>query len=187
VILCTTTLIYPSDIYPNAISEDQETLKRMLNTHRVVCVGQPAENGKIKEPEIPMEKLAELADYVLVEADGAKRKPLKAHLPFEPGIPSIANQTICVVGASGLEKPIDEAAHRPERFAELAEANLEDGATPERVAMVLTKEGLADRVFINQVETKRAKENAKRLAQKLEWPVVAGSLYNKTFYVIKAQ
>ena len=90
------------------------------------------------------------ADVVLVEADGSKGLPLKAHLPHEPVIPACANQVIQVVGLSGLGTPIKEAVHRPERFAELCGCTVEDLATPERVAKVLNTEALADLYVVTQ-------------------------------------
>ena len=187
VILCTTTLMYPSDVFQNLISPPLGEIERMLKLRRVICIGEQAEQGKITQPDIPLVTLSRLADYVLVEADGAKQRPLKAHLPHEPMIPTGASQTICVVGASGFGEPINRAVHRSERFAELTGAQLSDSVTPEMVAEVLKAERLGDRILINQVETKAALKNAKRLAQKVDWPVVAGSLKNKIFYAIKAQ
>ena len=49
---------------------------------------------------------------MIVEADGAKRLPLKAHAAHEPVIPPEANQTILVVGASGFGRPMCETVHR---------------------------------------------------------------------------
>lgn len=42
-------------------------------------MGTPCENGKLTAPRLPMEMLAALADYMLVEADGSRQMPLKAH------------------------------------------------------------------------------------------------------------
>lgn len=100
-----------------------------------------------------MAVLAEQFDYILVEADGAARRPLKAHAPHEPVIPTEANQTICVVGASGFGRPIAAAAHRPERYALLAGVPEATEATPEAEARVLRSEDLHTKVYVNQVET----------------------------------
>ena len=120
--------------------------------------------------------LAALADYVLVEADGSAGLPLKAHAPHEPVIPAEAARTILVVGASGFGRPIREAAHRPERYAQLAECDIETAVTPEIAARVLRAEGLGDLVLVNQAETPEARENARKLAENLPLPVCAGSL-----------
>lgn len=68
-------------------------------------------------------------------------------------IPTEANQTICVVGASGFGRPIAAAAHRPERYALLAGVPEAAEATPEAEARVLRSEDLHTKVYVNQVET----------------------------------
>ena len=105
-----------------------------------------------------MEELARLADYVLVEADGSKQLPLKAHLDHEPVIPTCANQTVQVVGLSGIGCPIEAVTHRPERFAELCSASVTDIATLERVSTVLNTEALADRYVLNQADDEEARK-----------------------------
>lgn len=185
VILCTTTRIFPSDVFRTLISPDETEISAALKTSRVICIGEPAEDGKLRNPNLPMVTLAELADYVLVEADGAKRLPLKAHAPHEPVIPESANQTICVVGASGFGEPIREAAHRFERFAELAGARADQAATPEMAARVIAVEALADRVFINQADNEKSLGAAKALAQGLDIPVVAGSIKKQEYQMIR--
>ena len=119
VLLCTTTKIFPFPDLPCA--RTAESLDVLRQSHRLLCAGTDVPGtGKLTAPALPVADLAEQFDYVLVEADGAARRPLKAHAPHEPVIPPEANQTICVVGASGFGQPILEAAHRPERYASLA-------------------------------------------------------------------
>lgn len=48
------------------------------------------------------------ADAVLVEADGSRRLSLKAPLPHEPAIPSLANVVVPVVGLSVLGLPLND-------------------------------------------------------------------------------
>lgn len=97
---------------------------------------------QIRPPEQSWAELCALADYVLVEADGSRGLPLKAHLSHEPVLPQEAGQVIAVLGLTGLGRPIAEAAHRPERYAGLAGCAPEDIATPERAARVLEAEAL---------------------------------------------
>ena len=63
------------------------------------------ETGKLSAPAEPLNELAQRFDYVLAEADGSKRLPLKAHAAWEPVIPAITANVVWVVGASGLGKP----------------------------------------------------------------------------------
>lgn len=133
----------------------------------IVCTGSPCENGKLCAPRQSMEELADLADFVLVEADGSAGKPLKAHAAHEPVIPDNAAQVICVAGASGLNRPISEVVHRPEIFFQMTNCAV---ATPKAVAAALKAENLFDRLVINQCETQESA--ARELAQQMTAPVL---------------
>ena len=180
VLFCTTTRIWPSESLPVLVRPTEAELQTALREYRAVCAGVPAERGKLSALEIPMERLRQLADYVVVEADGSKNLPLKAHLPYEPVIPPETDQTILVVGASGFDRTIAEAVHRPERFAELCGALVTDTATPDRVARVLSREGGFDVVVVNQVTGRKQLEAAGILADCLAVPVFAGEVRSGT-------
>lgn len=177
VLLCTTTKIMPFPSILTLTDVEEAALAPALERHGLVCGGTLlADTGKLTALKIPMARLAALAEYVIVEADGSARLPLKAHAPHEPVIPPEANQTICVTGVSGFGLPIAEAAHRPQRFAALAGAAMEDPATPENTARVLAEEGLADRYLFNQADTPERWEWARRAAAALGAPAIIGSL-----------
>lgn len=181
VLLCTTTKIrpYPDLPWAGTLSE-LEVLRR---EHALLCAGAPIPGtGKLTALPVPISALAARFEYVLVEADGAAGRPLKAHGPHEPVIPPLANQVVCVVGALGFGRPIVQAAHRPERFAALAGVCPEDLVTPEILAAVLAAEGLHDKVYVNQVETEAALSAARRLAAMLPEPVAAGALQKGAFW-----
>ena len=125
-------------------------------------VGTPCGDGKFGPPEQSWAELCTLADYVLVEADGSRGLPLKAHRSHEPVLPQEA----------GLGRPIAEAAHRPERYAGLAGCAPEDVATPERAARVLEAEALHTRVLLNQADA----ADGTALLDRLHCPAVLASL-----------
>lgn len=179
VILTTSTHIRPSEEYPCLYSPTADELKAFFERgqSRAVCIGTATEDGKFAVCDIPFEDLAMLADYVLVEADGSKMLPLKAHAPHEPVIPANAGRTVCVVGASGLNRPIREAVHRPELFCRAVNATPAERATPVFVAWFLNLEDLADIYFINQCDLPNAEPAAKELAELLCKPAVCGSLW----------
>ncbi len=183
VLLCASTKIFPFPGLENLIDPTEEALLEALKTRRPVCTGTPVPGtGKLTAPAIPMARLAELADYVLVEADGSAGRPLKAHAPHEPVIPPEANQTILVAGASGFGRPILEAAHRPALYARLAGVPEDAPVAPETEAAVLLAEGPPDRVFVNQAETAEDRARAAALAARLPCPAAAGSLWRKEFF-----
>ena len=180
VLLCTTTKIYPFPELPCARTEAE--LEELRSRHRLLCAGTPLPEGKLTAPAVPFSGLACRFDYVLVEADGAARRPLKAHAPHEPVIPACAGQTVCVVGADGFDRPIAEVCHRPERYAALCGAALEDIVTPAMAAQVLLAEGYGGGwVYVNKVETPRDRANAAALAAALPGTVVAGSLHRREY------
>nr|WP_325212551.1 selenium cofactor biosynthesis protein YqeC [uncultured Oscillibacter sp.] len=183
VLLCATTKIFPFEDLPNLINPSEKALAEALAARRPVCAGALVPGtGKLTAPAIPMARLAELADYVLAEADGSAGRPLKAHAPHEPVIPPEANQAVCVVGASGFGRPIAEAAHRPALYARLSGVPEDAPAAPEAEAAVLLAEGLHTRVFVNQAETAEAREQASALAALLSCPAAAGSLMRKEYF-----
>ncbi len=180
VILCTSTHIFAPERYPLVIGGADE-LAAALDAYGAVCTGTRAENGKLTAPPLTFEELSCLADYVLVEADGAKGRPLKAHAAYEPVIPANAQRVVLVVGADGFGRPIAEVCHRPERYAALAGVSGDDVVTPEIAARVILAEGFGDRVYINKVETAADYAAAEELAGLLSCPVAAGSLHKGVY------
>lgn len=175
VVLTTTTHILPFEGIPLVTSADPGAVAEALAASRVVCVGSQAEkNGKLVTPKLGIDALASLADHVLVEADGARRLPLKAHAPWEPVISTCSGRTIVVFGASGLGRPVRDVVHRPELFCELAGCAPDDLATPELVARAAGAEALADVALVNQVDV--APDAAHELAALLAMPAYVGSV-----------
>lgn len=139
------------------------------------------ETGKLSSPAESLDQLAQRFDYVLAEADGSKRLPLKAHASWEPVIPAGTANVVWVVGASGLGKPVDEVVHRPELFCERCGCEPTDIATPERVAMVLNAELQAlelnnARIMLNQADTLADPTMTDRFEAALNRPIIATSL-----------
>lgn len=170
VIVCTSTHILP----PENLPLETEPLTTM--PHEKLCAGTWTDQGKLTSPVNSFEALASLADYVLVEADGSRGLPLKAHLPHEPVIPACANQVIQVLGLSGIGRSIREAAHRPALFARLCGVSEDDPATPALAARVLRKEHLYTQVLLNQADTPEARAAGRELAADLDCPATLASL-----------
>lgn len=123
------------------------------------------------------EKCRERKLPLLVEADGARQKALKAPAAHEPPIPPFADLVIVVAGMGGVGKPLDEASvFRPERFAPLAKLELGQPVSPEALVRVLChpQGGLknippaARRVaLLNQADTPALQAQAGRMAASL--------------------
>lgn len=64
---------------------------------------------------------------ILNEADGAKSRPIKAHLDHEPVIPERTDIVVIVLGLDGLGKPVSEEwIFRTDRFCEITGAQVGD-------------------------------------------------------------
>ena len=113
---------------------------------------------------------------MIVEADGARRLPLKAHAAHEPVIPPEANQTILIVGASGFGRPMCETVHRAPLAAQALGVPEDTVVTPALWARFLEHEHLHTRVLVNQADLPQGRELARRLAAGLCCPVCAAAL-----------
>ena len=171
VILTTSTHIYPFPGIPLVNTGEKEAeivlreIREALSRSRVICLGRLEPSGKLASPAdtVPFDLLLPEADHVLIEADGAAGRPLKAHRPWEPVIPACSGLTVCVVGASGIGKPVSQACHCPELFASLAGIPADSPAEPEHIAAVINRENLADCVLVNQADTQSDPETVRRL------------------------
>ena len=186
VIVATSTKMRVPDWCPVLLDASLREVKAALAESPVVCVGRIREStGKLDAPNLPFDALAALADYVLVEADGSKGLPLKAHAPHEPVIPECASNVICVVGIDGVDKPISQVCHRAERYAQLVGTSVDSLVTLQMVADVLEAEHLHQVVYINKVETDAEWGAAREIALRINAPVVAGSLWGNTFQCLR--
>ena len=107
----------------------------------ITCLGNGLIEGEIckvksVEPAFIDELCAKrLFDCILVEADGAKRKPIKAPADYEPVIPKSTTLVIGVIGLEALGRSIsEETIHRCELFCAVTGART--GAPINRDCMV---------------------------------------------------
>ncbi len=124
-----------------------------------------------------IDRLAEQADYIIVEADGAARKPLKAPNATEPMIPESTSLVIAVAGIEALGKELNrDNIFRPEIFSELTGLEMGEAITSDAVAsLIVHDEGIAKGSppsasiipFINKIDTEEDKIIAGELAQKI--------------------
>ena len=120
VIITTTTHMAWEPERPFAVAEDAAGIRQLLDQYGYVTAayhkaGQPKISGPDREI---LEKLSGLCDVLLVEADGAKRLPLKVPAQWEPVIPEIAEVVVGVIGLDCIGKNISDTAHRPDDVAD---------------------------------------------------------------------
>ena len=157
---------------PDHIAADTRRLSGCRPAPRMVCVGSVAPDNprKLSIPNIPMERLCIFADYVLVEADGSKMLPIKAHKSYEPVIPDKSDTVVLVVGLSGIGGQVLEKVHRTEEFARLTGAQPEDVVTPALIAKGIVAElpryaGYTVRIYLNQTDIADGEMKAAQLAE----------------------
>lgn len=188
VLLSTSTHIYPFSHCENILVQESDSPERILSLvkegfakEKILCLGAEGREGKLSKASIPFSALESTCDYLLLEADGSKRLPAKAHNEREPQIPKESNLTILVFGASALNKEIRLVVHRPEIFRALfSPAPPEESLlSKEILAEALQKEGLGDIVLVNQADSieKKERENLRSfLEETLQKPVFLSSL-----------
>ena len=99
---------------------------------------------------------------IVVEADGSRRRPLKAPKTGEPVFPATTDTVVAVAGLSGLGRPLnDDTVFRSDRWSALTGLSGSNSVTPESLArIIIHPDGLmcgapprARRIlFLNQAE-----------------------------------
>lgn len=155
VITTTTTHIFPPAAGQTGalvLATEQAALLKAaaaaLAKHRHITIATaPTPEGKLRG--VPPEWVADLralpdVGLVLVEADGAKGRMLKAPAEHEPALPASADLVLLLASASALGQPLSHAtAHRPERVAAITGLKAGEILTPQALARLAThQEGL---------------------------------------------
>lgn len=114
-------------------------------------------------------------DVTLVEADGSKRRSIKAPASHEPVIPGRSTLVIGVIGMDCLGKPLNqEFVHRPELLAHLADCPLESPITEATmVSLVCSPVGLFKAapaearkiLLLNKADSAISQHHARSLAE----------------------
>lgn len=188
VITTTTTKVWqieadraPCRVFCPSGSPSYEDLKEGLKRDGHVFVAQrPLESGKVEGINRAMADsfYKDLqVDYLIIEADGAAGRPVKAPAAHEPVIPPSTTMVIAVIGLEAMGKPLNpDIVFRPGPFREIT--SLEDGETitPAALARVFqSPNGLfkgapdtARRIaFLNKLDLLSSEEEGRTLARLL--------------------
>lgn len=181
VLVTTTTFIaYPErHTYDHSLLTGGRTLPLFLpKAGSITVIGADVTaEGKMKgiTPEYANDLYhSRMFDVLLVEADGAKRKPIKAPDTHEPVIPKETDVMVGVIGFDCYGQPIGpEWVHRPHLLAKVADRAQGDVIDDEVISrLVASPVGLfkncpagAQKVwFINKVETEEQRLQAAGIA-----------------------
>ena len=120
-------------------------------------------------------ELARLADVVLVEADGSRRRPIKGTADHEPALPDATTLVVAVGHVHALGTPVDEEhVHRPEIFSNLTGVGPGQSITPASFATSLARgsharvpQGARTAALITGVEPGRSMSDASVITREL--------------------
>lgn len=108
------------------------------------------------EPVSYLEEIIDrdIFDYVLIEADGARQKPIKAPVSNEPVILKDTTKTVGIIGLDALGERIIDIAYEPEYFSKIIGRNIEDIIEEQDIVNLvrhnkgLFKDSMGDKIFI---------------------------------------
>lgn len=170
VIVAATTKMLPMSDTPIYTGNDMKKLTEIMKETDLLTVGTYASQGKLGAPAIDVTVLKNAACYIILECDGSRTLPLKAHRIFEPVVPESSTQTIMLLGLSGIGKKISETVHCPALYAKLTGCSESDTVTPEIAAKALVEEYRSDarlhydKVILNQIESEKDLSSAIKIA-----------------------
>jgi len=195
---------YPRLVLDSPDGPDLEAIKKGLDEAGNVFVGQEfLENGKVEGISLTVaDDLFRMpgVDYVIIEADGAAGRPLKAPAAHEPVIPGSVTRVIALMGLEALGKPLGlDTVFRLALFKVLTGLEEGDILNPEGLARAFDeKAGLFKNtpssarrtVFLNQLDIfpddRPAHDMARRLIETHHFieRVVLGSFRKNEFITI---
>jgi len=167
------------------INMDEEELKQFVFKHldeyrQITIARERLGSGKLKGVSSDLAndlwRSGEI-DYVIIEADGAAGRPIKAPREGEPVIPSSTTLVVAILGVDGVEMEINEEnVFQAERVSRLTGISMGKKMTDEAMAVLVTHpEGIfkgapsSSRViaFLNKVDIPEGVVKAKGIAQKI--------------------
>jgi len=125
-----------------------------------------------------------LFDDIIVEADGAAQKPVKAPNETEPVYPSPVDLIIGVIGLDCIGQPVtDQLVHRAALFSHFTQAAIGESVTSDHILRLISHpEGLFRRapayatrvVFLNKYDTigEKARLEVKGIIRQSPYPAV---------------
>ena len=194
IILTTTTKMFAWQLAPFikkgklVEGHDEETIRKYIKKYfsveskvgRLAVIGEKIEDsGEEKVSGPPPDWLDKwwedkLADYFLVEADGAAGRPVKAPAFHEPVIPLSTTDLVGVIGIDALGLSLqEENVFRSQIFSRLTGLNLGEKIGIEALALLIchpeglfkgAPPGCRRHLFINKVENSKDQKKAEELA-----------------------
>ncbi len=138
-VITTTTKIYAREPYVTLTQQQKKT----VDSINPIRIGKTVEDGKLTSVTFDdIRQLGETFDTVLIEADGAKGKPLKCPAPYEPIIPPFSEMVFVLAGLDSLYRPVHEKVFRWHIMKEKGEFNGDEIISPDNFNRFFTDEVL---------------------------------------------
>ena len=167
VVITTTTKMHPPEDR-NLLCASPDEVRSLLLQKSPVWAGVYFNEYKIEGLPVPLSELSAVADHVLIEADGAKKLPLKMiDASHEPVIPPETEAVIAAAGLDGIGNPLSETVHRPEIACKALDCGMDHLVTPEDAARLLEICYRPKYVLFNKADTDKARAYAERAAARL--------------------
>ncbi|MHB1391589.1 MAG: selenium cofactor biosynthesis protein YqeC [Clostridia bacterium] len=180
----TTAIYYPEQSqYDEMIISEEESLELFDNISNcgITILGRTiSSEGKlfgVSPKFLDAIFLEGIFDYILVEGDGSRGKPVKAPAEYEPVIPSLTAKLIGLIGLDCVGKEVCmDNVHRPEFFCSLLDCSEGDIIDAELVQrLILHKYGLFKAapanaqkyLVLNKAEVEKERIAAADIVQKL--------------------
>lgn len=176
-VVTTTTHIMKEDS-PWFLSDvSAEQIKGALGRFGQVWIGTSVPGGKLGIlPEALLEEIAGWDVPLLIEADGARRMPLKVPADHEPVILPCTTHVLSVYGLDSVGKKIEDTVFRPELAEILLEKKRTDCVAPEDIALLAASElagrkgcaaGMEYTVVLNKADHEGLMETALEICRAL--------------------
>ncbi|MBT8358645.1 MAG: putative selenium-dependent hydroxylase accessory protein YqeC [Desulfobacterales bacterium] len=168
--------VFRSDSVDEVLEKSRALIKKNLHISAASKRIDPS-LGKLKgfDPKvIDQIQEADVFRWILVEADGADRKPLKAPASHEPVIPNSSSLLIGIIGLKCIGKPLNEKwVFRHKLYSQITGLKVEEPVTEESVAVALNhKNGIIKNcpshaekiVFLNMADNENLIEPGRKIA-----------------------
>lgn len=175
VLVTTTTHIQKPEDRVFAMTCDQ--VETLWEQGSYAVVGTPTENGKLKSLEKKeMDIYLQMADVVLIEADGSKGMPCKVPANHEPVLLGESDIVLGVMGMDAWCKTLQNVCFRKEEAVQKFDLEMDDTLDEQWMADVLssaegTKKNVGKReyyVVLNKCDSKELLKAAKKIKELLQ-------------------
>ena len=160
------------------LAEAQDLINE--NRHITMARYKLSDEGKLggfSPQTIDVIRDSRLFQWIIVEADGAAGRPLKAPAEHEPVVPVSTTAVVGLAGLSGFGKPLsDRWVFRPDHFVEVAGINYNETINEDAIARTFShRNGIFKNssmrtrrsVFLNQADLPEGRAAGQRIAKLL--------------------